>query len=75
MAANNLEDSFDSWKKVQWDGKTGVSTQGDCPWVWLVNVDHLYYVRDGLNIGKQKIHPHGHAWPLLQNLKDWKWIN
>lgn len=67
QAANEL------WKKAQWDGSTGTSTLGDAPWVWLVNIDHLYYIREGLDIGEQKIHPHGHAWPLVSNLRDWKW--
>ncbi len=73
MQAKTLEDSYLYWQKAQWDGQTGLATQGDCPWVWLVNVDHLYYVRDGLNIGQQKIHPHGHAWPVVANLKEWTW--
>lgn len=73
MSSLDIKESMEYWKKAQWDGESGLATQGDSPWVWLVNVDHLYYVRDGLDIGKQKIHPHGHAWPLVANLKDWKW--
>lgn len=73
MSSKNVDESYEHWKKVQWDGSTGVSTEGESPWVWLVNVDHLYYVREGLDIGEQKIHPHGHAWPLVENLKHWKW--
>ncbi|HHV38307.1 MAG TPA: ABC transporter substrate-binding protein [Tepidimicrobium sp.] len=73
MAARDIDESMEHWKKVQWDGKTGVSTQGEAPWTWLVNVDHVYYIREGLDIGKQRIHPHGHSWPLVSNLKDWKW--
>lgn len=73
MSSRDVEESFEHWKKAQWDGETGISTKGESPWVWLVNVDHLYYIRDGLNIGSQKIHPHGHSWPLIANLKDWKW--
>lgn len=73
MSSLEAKEAMEHWKKVQWDGETGVSTQGESPWVWLVNVDHLYYVREGLDIGIQKIHPHGHAWPLLANLKDWTW--
>jgi len=61
------------WKKAQWDGTTGTSILGDAPWVWLVNIDHLYYIKDSVNVGEQKIHPHGHAWPLVSNLRDWKW--
>lgn len=73
MSCTDIKESMEYWKKAQWDGKTGLATQGECPWVWLVNVDHLYYVREGLDIGEQKIHPHGHAWPLVANLKYWKW--
>ena len=73
MSSKDLEESYEYWKKVQWDGSTGVSTEGESPWIWLVNVDHLYFVREGLDIGEQKIHPHGHAWPLVANLKHWKW--
>lgn len=73
MSTLDINESMEYWKKVQWDGQTGLSTRGECPWVWLVNVDHLYYIREGLDIGTQKIHPHGHAWPLVANLKHWKW--
>lgn len=75
MSSIDREESFDHWKKVQWDGETGIATKGESPWVWLVNVDHLYYIKGGLDIGSQKIHPHGHSWPLISNLKDWKWNN
>ena len=70
----DLDEANEIWKKVQWDGTTGTSTLGDAPWVWLVNIEHLYYIKEGLDIGKQKIHPHGHAWPLVSNLEEWKWI-
>lgn len=73
MSARDIDESMEYWKKVQWDGNTGVSTQGQSPWVWLVNVDHLYFIKEGLDIGKQKIHPHGHSWPLVANLKYWEW--
>jgi len=75
MSTSDVNESMEYWKKAQWDGETGLSTEGECPWIWLVNVDHLYYIREGLDIGTQKIHPHGHAWPLVSNLRDWKWNN
>lgn len=74
LEATDSQIANELWKKAQWDGKTGTSTLGDSPWVWLVNIDHLYYVKEGLDVGQQKIHPHGHAWPLAANLRDWKWI-
>ncbi|MCM1102419.1 MAG: ABC transporter substrate-binding protein [Clostridium sp.] len=61
------------WQKAQWDGETGTAMQGECPWVWIVNLDHVTYVRDGLSIGDQPIHGHGHGLPLIQNLQEWTW--
>ena len=60
-------------QQAQWDGETGVTQEGDIPWVWLVNIDHLYWVRDGLQVAEQKIHPHGHGWSLVNNVDQWSW--
>lgn len=73
MLARTEEAAWDNWKKSQWDGKTGSSAKGDASWAWLVNIDHLYLVKDKLDIGKQKIHPHGHGWPVTDNIEDWRW--
>ncbi len=73
LSQTSYSDAYEYFKKVQWDGKQGVSTRGDIPFVWLVNVDHLYFICDNLDVGDQKIHPHGHDWPLLANLPDWVW--
>ena len=75
MEALTPEEANENWKKVQWDGETGTAMQGQCPWVWIVNLDHVTFVRDGLSIGDQPIHPHGHGMPLIQNLQDWAWMN
>lgn len=74
MNSTDYEQSLEYFKMVQWDGQTGVSTLGESPWVWLVNTDHLYFVSDGLSLGEQKIHPHGHAWPIVSNLAEWEWV-
>ena len=73
LKAGDLESTYELWQKAQWDGKTGVSQEGDIPWVWLCNVDHLYYVRDGLQVAGQKIHPHGHGWSIVNNVDQWEW--
>lgn len=73
LACSSLEESYDLWKKAQWDGNTGVTQDGDIPWIWLVNIDHLYWVRDGLTIGEQKIQPHGHGWSIVNNVDQWSW--
>ena len=73
MEALTVEDAYRNWQLAQWDGETGTAMKGECPWVWIVNIDHVYYVRDGLDIGRQQLHPHGASMPLLQNLQDWTW--
>lgn len=74
LASADLQDSYELWKKAQWDGTGGVTEQGDIPWVWLVNIDHLYWVRDGLQVAPQKLHPHGHGWSIVNNVDKWEWI-
>lgn len=73
LNSTDLDEAMEYWKKAQWDGTTGLSAKGDAPWAWLVNIDHLYLVKDGLDIGKQRIQPHGHGWPLTYNIEEWKW--
>ena len=73
MEALTVEEANENWQKAQWDGTTGTAMQGECPWVWIVNLDHVTYVRDGLSIGEQPIHGHGHGLPLIQNLDEWTW--
>lgn len=73
LRATSESEALQYWKNAQWDGRTGVSARGDAPWAWLVNIDHLYLVRDGLDIGKQRIQPHGHGWPITDNIEEWKW--
>lgn len=73
LASTDLETSYDLWQKAQWDGTTGVTQDGDIPWVWLVNIDHLYWVADGLQVAEQKIHPHGHGWSIVNNVDQWSW--
>ncbi len=73
LQAKDLQDAYGLWQMAQWDGSTGVIQEGDIPWVWLCNVDHLYYVKDGLRVAEQKIHPHGHGWSIVNNVDQWEW--
>ena len=75
MAALTVEEANRFWQLAQWDGETGTAMQGDCPWVWLVNMQHVYFVRDGLDIGQQQLHAHGASLPLLENLVEWRWAS
>ncbi|WP_251317991.1 ABC transporter substrate-binding protein [Flintibacter muris] len=67
LACPGLEESYTLWQAAQEE------IAKDVPWVWLVNVDHLYWVREGLEIAEQKIHPHGHGWSVVNNVDQWSW--
>lgn len=73
LTALTVEEAYENWRLAQWDGTTGTAMKGECPWVWIVNLDHVYFVRDGLILREQPIHPHGHSIPLIQNLQNWRW--
>lgn len=73
LEAGTAEESYELWQKAQWDGSTGITQEGDIPWIWLCNIDHLYFVRDGLKVADQKIHPHGHGWSIINNVDQWAW--
>ena len=73
LRSSDLEESYGLWKKAQWDGTTGITQDGDIPWIWLCNIDHLYFVRDGLTVAEQKLHPHGHGWSIVNNVDEWSW--
>ena len=71
--ALTAEEAYENFRNVQWDGTTGTAMIGEAPWVWIVNLDHVYFVRDGLSIGEQYVHPHGSNFPFLQNIQNWVW--
>ncbi|MCK0472383.1 ABC transporter substrate-binding protein [Halalkalibacter sp. APA_J-10(15)] len=73
LTALTEEEAIDYWQQAQWDGKTGFSTLGDAPWAWLVNLEHVYFVHERLDIGEQPIQPHGHGWPITNNIAEWTW--
>lgn len=71
VSAKTEEEANQYWKLAQWDGTTGGSVMGDAPYVYIANISHLYFVRDGVDIGHQKIHPHDHGFAVLGNIMDW----
>ena len=73
MHATSQKEANEYWKKAQWNGETGFSAKGDAPWVWLVNLTHLYFINENLEIGEQKIQPHGHGWPVTDFIEKWRW--
>ncbi len=73
LASTSLEESYELWQKAQWDGATGVTQEGDIPWIWLCNIDHLYWANESLHVADQKLHPHGHGWSIVNNVDQWYW--
>lgn len=73
QAAESLEASYPDWQKAEWDGTTGFGPKGDAGWAWLVNLDHIYYVSECLDIGATQTEPHGHGWPITALIQQWTW--
>ena len=66
--ANNHEIAIENWKKA-----LDIVSQ-DYPYLFIVNIEHSYFINDSLDISKdtQIPHPHGHGAPIICNMKDWK---
>ncbi|MEG2016588.1 MAG: ABC transporter substrate-binding protein [Oscillospiraceae bacterium] len=69
LASSSLEESYKLWQEAQ------VEINKDVPWIWLVNIDHLYWSNKKLNVAEQKLHPHGHGWSIVNNVDQWTWDN
>ncbi len=71
LSCSNLEESFTFLDEAQ---------EMNCPqnsssWIWLANVNHVYFVKNNLDVGEQNKHPHGHGWSLVNNIDKWSWSN
>lgn len=69
LAAVDTKEANRLWQEAQ----TDVGPEAEALWVWLANVDHLYFVREGLAVAEQKRHPHGHGWSVVNNVDQWSW--
>lgn len=77
ITSTNIEKSYESFKKAQWDEdtKTGFSVLASNTFVWICNVDHLFFVANDLDLGEQIVHPHGHGWSIFNDLELWNRID
>lgn len=73
LAATTDKQANEFWRKAQDDG--GQGPNDDYPYLFIVNIEHCYFVRDGLNIHPetQPPHPHGHGMPIIFNMNQWEW--
>lgn len=71
LAATNVAEANEFWKLAQWDGQTGA--KADYPYLWVANPRLMYFVRDGLDIGSQKVNVRGQGMSVVYNLSQWCW--
>lgn len=74
LASRSQDEANRYWRLAQWDGSTGFTAKGDAAWAWLVNLDHVYFVDEDLDIGQPQTEPHGHGWPITANITKWQWL-
>ena len=67
--AISQEEALDHWQKAQ------EIAQEEIPYLFLVNVEHCLFVRDGLNLGTVIPNPHGHGAPAVGRMNEWHWEN
>lgn len=67
LDANSREASVEDWKQVQ------SVTADDYAYLYIVNIEHSYFVSDDLDISvdTQIPHPHGHGAPVINNMNQW----
>lgn len=67
IAATDRDEVISLWKDVQ--EETGY----DYAYLYIVNIQHTYFVKDNLDISvdTQIPHPHGHGAPIINNMNDW----
>jgi len=70
MTSSDIEKSYQYWKLAQWDNnaKNGFAGIGDAPIVWITQIDHLYFLANDLDVGKQILHSHGYEWSLFNDI-------
>lgn len=67
IASADHEAAVEKWKEAQ-----DIYAE-EIPYLYLVNIEHCYFVSDRLDISvsTQVPHPHGHGIPIICNMKDW----
>lgn len=67
LSANDHDAAVAAWKEVQ------DMTADDYGYLYIVNIEHSYFVSDALDISAdtQIPHPHGHGAPVINNMNEW----
>ena len=69
LSAADQQEAIQAWRQVQ-----DIANEDD-PYLYLVNIEHCYFVKDDLDLSMetQVPHPHGHGSPVICNMNDWNW--
>ena len=72
MHSNDLSAADKLWAESALVNGGGWGPAGDAPFVWLVNYDYNYFIKDGIDIGDQ---PDGLGNDVLINICEWTRTN
>ena len=67
LSAGSRDEAIAAWKELQ------SVTADDYAYIYIADIEHTYFVKDGLDISTdtQIPHPHGHGTPVICNMNDW----
>lgn len=67
LSAVDQNTATTNWQQAQ------IVAAEDYPYLYIVNIEHCYFVSERLDIAvdTQIPHPHGHGSPIICNMKDW----
>ncbi|MCR5763382.1 MAG: ABC transporter substrate-binding protein [Treponema sp.] len=74
LNASSEEEAMKYLKLAQWDGKTGTDFSGDCVWLPILRVNHIYLVRNGIKFPVEDVReaPHrGGTWTVTEQILNW----
>lgn len=67
LSSTNQNESNNLWAKAAYTGSTGFGPNSDAPWLWVADYNYCYFVKDGIDMGKQPIMGQDY----LANICDW----
>lgn len=68
--AESFAASLPEWQAAQLAGASA-HPEGDVSMLWLLRRDHLYLIGEGIDIGEQILHGHGHGLQIFMNVEEW----
>ncbi len=76
LNATSEEEAMKYLKLSQWDGTTGTELYGDCVWLPILRVQHIFLVREGVNFPVENVRPAPHrggTWTITEQISNWGW--